>query len=278
MGGLIQAALTFLDELFWRSQIGPPFLLYCFGIACLLGQHRTLLQKDLWLHRSSRFDLKMLIVSSLFITSFFYWLRPLLNPIIVARGTLEFTLPWKVAVAFLTLFVADFIQYWVHRWQHQNPTLWRLHRVHHSAEVLTPLTVARTHPLDLVNLHDIFYPFLSSWVLTRFFDNVTPLQIGGIAASSLFVRFVLLSPLNHSPVSLDFGIFGKVFVAPAYHQIHHSRDPAHVNKNYANVFSFWDWVFGTAALPQRGQKLEFGLAGEDSAPSVAQALFGDPRY
>ena len=33
---------------------------------------------------------------------------------------------------------------------HRVPALWEFHKVHHSAEVLTPLTEWRQHPLELM--------------------------------------------------------------------------------------------------------------------------------
>ena len=56
----------------------------------------------------------------------------------------------SVAVAFtLAGFVADdFTRYLVHLVMHRVPALWELHKVHHSAEVLTPFTLQRVHPLE----------------------------------------------------------------------------------------------------------------------------------
>lgn len=52
--------------------------------------------------------------------------------------------PFGLTVAVFVLF--DFAQYWSHRIFHRT-ALWNLHAVHHSAEVLTPLTTCRVHPL-----------------------------------------------------------------------------------------------------------------------------------
>ncbi len=55
-----------------------------------------------------------------------------------------------VAILFtLSYFIFDdFTKYWVHRFMHKWPLLWALHKVHHSAETLNPITVYRTHPLE----------------------------------------------------------------------------------------------------------------------------------
>ena len=42
----------------------------------------------------------------------------------------------------------DFSRYITHRALHQIPILWAFHKVHHTAEHLTPFTVFRTHPIE----------------------------------------------------------------------------------------------------------------------------------
>lgn len=44
--------------------------------------------------------------------------------------------------------VDDFTKYLLHRWMHLWPLLWAIHKVHHSAETLPPITVYRIHPLE----------------------------------------------------------------------------------------------------------------------------------
>jgi sterol desaturase/sphingolipid hydroxylase (fatty acid hydroxylase superfamily) len=57
-----------------------------------------------------------------------------------------------VAILFsVTLFLADDAsRFFLHRAMHHWPLLWRMHRVHHSATVLTPFTVFRVHPVESV--------------------------------------------------------------------------------------------------------------------------------
>ena len=46
------------------------------------------------------------------------------------------------------LFLAYELGYWFNHWlSHKVPLLWEFHKVHHSAEVLTPLTNFRVHPV-----------------------------------------------------------------------------------------------------------------------------------
>ena len=68
-------------------------------------------------------------------------------------GAIEEPVMGQVAIRVaytITFFVLlDFGHYLAHLAQHRIPLLWEFHKVHHSAEVLTPITNGRLHPVDL---------------------------------------------------------------------------------------------------------------------------------
>jgi sterol desaturase/sphingolipid hydroxylase (fatty acid hydroxylase superfamily) len=68
--------------------------------------------------------------------------------------------------------------------------------------------------------------------------------------------------LQHTHVWIAFrGLLGRLFVSPAHHQIHHSTNPVHFNKNLGSCLAVWDWLFGTLHVPARErEKLSFGVA------------------
>src|SRR5262249_13048096 len=47
----------------------------------------------------------------------------------------------------VTMFVVthDFYIYWMHRWQHRNRFMWRLHEAHHSPKAVDWLSGSRSH-------------------------------------------------------------------------------------------------------------------------------------
>ncbi|MFT6234244.1 MAG: sterol desaturase/sphingolipid hydroxylase (fatty acid hydroxylase superfamily), partial [Myxococcota bacterium] len=57
---------------------------------------------------------------------------------------------WMVAISYaVAFFVAwDASRFLLHLAMHRVPALWSIHQVHHSAEVLTPLTIHRVHPVE----------------------------------------------------------------------------------------------------------------------------------
>jgi sterol desaturase/sphingolipid hydroxylase (fatty acid hydroxylase superfamily) len=53
----------------------------------------------------------------------------------------------------------------------------------------------------------------------------------------------------HADLPWTYGPLGKVFVSPAMHRWHHAKDYKYAGTNFATVFSIFDRVFGTFALP-----------------------------
>jgi sterol desaturase/sphingolipid hydroxylase (fatty acid hydroxylase superfamily) len=50
-------------------------------------------------------------------------------------------------------------------------------------------------------------------------------------------------------------------VSPAQHQIHHSSQPRHFDKNIGFIFAFWDWAAGTLYVPRHKEDFALGLHG-----------------
>jgi sterol desaturase/sphingolipid hydroxylase (fatty acid hydroxylase superfamily) len=69
--------------------------------------------------------------------------------------------------------------------------------------------------------------------------------------------------LRHSQLWIPArGWLGRIVQSPAHHQIHHSTDPKHFDKNLGLCLSIWDWAFGTLYVPDRREELNFGLGAE----------------
>jgi sterol desaturase/sphingolipid hydroxylase (fatty acid hydroxylase superfamily) len=68
--------------------------------------------------------------------------------------------------------------------------------------------------------------------------------------------------LQHSHVWIAFtGVWGRLLLSPAHHQIHHSTDPRHFNRNLGSFIAVFDVLFGTLCVPaKQRQKLTFGVA------------------
>ena len=72
--------------------------------------------------------------------------------------------PW--AVAFLCVFIGDFIGYWRHRLEH-TAILWPAHAIHHSDTTMTWTTLYRFHPINRFSTALIETPIaraVSAWL------------------------------------------------------------------------------------------------------------------
>jgi sterol desaturase/sphingolipid hydroxylase (fatty acid hydroxylase superfamily) len=166
------------------------------------------------------------------------------------------TLPAPLHVL-LALVAFDCARYWLHRWAHASPTLWAFHRIHHSQEVLTPLTNYRFHFVD-VALH-------GAAMLAVYAVLGTP-AAGGLV---LGLAITWLNLLAHTGYRWSFGPLDRVVVSPRYHGLHHSIDPAHAGRNFGFTLSVWDWLFGTM---DRGVASVYGVPGPKPPESFLRQL------
>lgn len=167
-----------------------------------------------------------------------------------------------------------------HNLKHRIPALWELHKTHHSAEVLTPLTNFRVHPLDslmLVNVLAIVIGLFSG--LTQYLVG-KPVETFAFDGTNIFmlVYIYLAVHLQHSQIWIPAtGALGRLLMSPAHHQIHHSSDPAHYNRNMGASLAVWDWLFGTLEIPQKEPpRMKFGILETDHDPHSVTALLLSP--
>ncbi len=175
-----------------------------------------------------------------------------------------------------------FITYDLGRWiahslLHESRLLWEFHKVHHSAEVLTPVTAFRVHPVDL--LVTLSVPALTTAPVTGLFlflyaDSVTAFSFLGL---NLVIGLSgLIANLKHWQVWFRYGPLDGWWISPAHHQIHHSADPRHWGKNRGFELGCWDRWYGSLHIPARDNEVTaFGL-GDGSEPqwhSVRQLMF-----
>jgi sterol desaturase/sphingolipid hydroxylase (fatty acid hydroxylase superfamily) len=181
---------------------------------------------------------------------------------------------WLITgVTMFLVFLAVEFGYWLsHYLMHRIPALWEFHKVHHSAEVLTPATEWRQHPLEL-----LIWPCLI---------GTSACLVQGPMIWAFGASAQVIDPMNANLISLVFWyttvhlrhtelpIFAPNWLAhlvqtPPHHQIHHSVNPKHFDKNMGYCLSIFDWLFGTLYIPKRDEKLTFGLGHQDTALETA---------
>jgi sterol desaturase/sphingolipid hydroxylase (fatty acid hydroxylase superfamily) len=245
---------------------------------------RKIFNKKVWWHKSSQVDYQ-LFVFNIFLRMVFLGIASV-SSVAVAMMILRFLnsyflyhglgLSYSGGLLFFTLlsFVAlDFSRFFQHYLMHKIPFLWRFHKVHHSAQVLTPMTLYRTHPVE--SLISVVRRTLVLGSISAIFIFLTKSPIGGYEIIGVnifdFVFNILGSNLRHSHIWLSFGPLNYLFISPAQHQIHHSRAKKHFDKNFGIALSLWDQIFGSFHNVGKKQFLIFGLQNEKHQ-SLAQAL------
>jgi sterol desaturase/sphingolipid hydroxylase (fatty acid hydroxylase superfamily) len=275
------------DE-FWWVYIAFAFLI---GALVLLarpsgsspGLLQRLLPSDVFLHRSALLDYRFIATThvlgaattgllgltlvgltqavSFGLTALF---GPNDNPV---PATFTMSLVFTAAT-FIALDAATFIAHYL---EHRLPVLWEFHKVHHAAEVLTPATALRVHPVSRL-LHTQMTAFLlalTNGIFLRFYGGRAA-EITVLGANAFFVLYHTagLYHLAHSHIWLMFprGI-REVVCSPALHLIHHSRDRRHYNKNFGLVLTIWDRFAGTLYMPADEERhtITFGLEEQEGA-------------
>ncbi len=153
--------------------------------------------------------------------------------------------------AFLACWILyDFLNYWLHRFQHRFRPLWAFHSVHHTQTRLTFLTGSRIHFLEQLYVGVLM---------------IVPAFLLGIPQPRwLPILFVQLfsESMQHARLDWSFGRLHSLVVSPAAHAVHHSSDAREHNGNYGRVFMIWDVLFGTF-VPAEERARQFGVDGMD---------------
>jgi sterol desaturase/sphingolipid hydroxylase (fatty acid hydroxylase superfamily) len=237
---------------------------------------RTIFTKRILLHPSSLVDLRLWTINVIVLAVAYGGLAVgslACRDLVLAALTRAFgahaPLAWPtwlvMGIGTLLELLAYEFGYWgAHYTFHRIPALWEFHKVHHSAEVLTTLTEMRQHPVEII-------AFVNVIAVTTgcVFGAMTYLFGPGAGHFTLFngnivlVLFLLTwGHLRHSSIWIAFtGFSGRLFQSPAHHQIHHSTDPRHFDKNLGFALAIWDWVFGTLYIPSKQREVtQYGVA------------------
>jgi sterol desaturase/sphingolipid hydroxylase (fatty acid hydroxylase superfamily) len=133
-------------------------------------------------------------------------------------------------IAFLAL---DFAGYWVHRLAHTVNFFWNNHIVHHSSEEYNLACALR----QSISVYFRIYAFL---LIPAAMFGVPQQVIAVVAPLHLFAQF-----WYHTQHINKMGWLEYIIVTPAHHRVHHAINPEYLDKNYSQIFIFWDRMFGT---------------------------------
>jgi sterol desaturase/sphingolipid hydroxylase (fatty acid hydroxylase superfamily) len=160
---------------------------------------------------------------------------------------------------FIYLVVFDFVDYWIHRGQHQLHGWWQLHSLHHAQRQMTMWSDNRNHLLDDVLRDGIL-------VCVGLAVGIAPGQfIALVAVTQLSESF------QHANLKIWFGAFGeRLWISPRFHRLHHAIGIGHEfpgkgsggeaaqsararlgGANFGVLLPWWDMLFRTANFEKR---------------------------
>ncbi len=133
----------------------------------------------------------------------------------------------------IAFFALDLAGYWVHRLQHVTNFFWNGHIVHHSSEEFNLACALRQSISSIVKTFAIF-------LLPAALLGVPYQVIAVVAPLHLFAQF-----WYHTQHIGKMGFLEKIIVTPSHHRVHHAFNREYIDKNYGQIFIFWDKWFGT---------------------------------
>lgn len=181
---------------------------------------------------------------------------------------------WLIIAFFLV--THDFYIYWFHRLQHNYKWLWRTHEAHHSLREIDWLAGSRSHFLEIlinqtIEFAPIFFLLDSNTAAFVFPAKATLDAIWGMWI--------------HANINVKTGKLQYFFNGPEMHQWHHGNHEEVFFKNFSTKLACWDWIFGTAYLPNLKplkayfvKPVMFGLPYAFPAGYFTQTVFSLMRF
>ncbi|OOG73755.1 sterol desaturase family protein [Algoriphagus sp. A40] len=132
----------------------------------------------------------------------------------------------------ILLMATDFVWYWYHRLGHEVNLFWAAHVVHHQSEEFNLTAAARI-------------TLLQSLVRTVFWCALPVLGYSPDMVVSILLIHGGYSFFTHTQMIGKLGWLEYIFITPSHHRVHHASNPEYLDKNYGDIFVFWDKMFGT---------------------------------
>lgn len=155
---------------------------------------------------------------------------------------------WRVPdtwyVWLILLLATDLVWYWYHRLGHEVNVLWGAHVVHHQSEDFNYTVSARITTVQAV-VRNLFWCVLP---LIGFKPEMVTVILIVHGTYSFFTHTQMVNKL---------GWLEYVLITPSHHRVHHASNEKYLNKNYGDLFVFWDKMFGT--FQREDEEPRYGL-------------------
>ncbi len=148
---------------------------------------------------------------------------------------------WPAWAQFAVLLVSvDFLKWCTHNLLHRVPALWAFHKVHHSIVEMDWIGDWRFHWVEIMVYNAALY-------VPALYLGVRP-DIG----LAVGVFDTVIGHFAHANLRWRIGWLRYVINSPEMHLWHHNHpDCGPINRNFGLSLAVWDWIFGTAYLPEK---------------------------
>ncbi|GEP50174.1 sterol desaturase [Flavobacterium noncentrifugens] len=155
-----------------------------------------------------------------------------------------FTIQSSIWVWLALILATDFVWYWYHRLGHEVNFFWAAHIVHHHSEEFNFTAAARITTFQAI----IRTGF---WCILPFIGFHPTMVIVMLVVHGAYSFF------THTQIVGRIKWLEYVFVTPSVHGVHHASDEKYLDKNYGDMFTFWDRMFGT--FQEEEEQPKYGL-------------------
>ena len=178
---------------------------------------------------------KLLFISAFVFVQQHYSIQRLFgwNEVAVTNPFAGYHIHFFVLLNYLfVLILADFCQYWLHRFSHEVNIMWAGHITHHSNTEYNFGVALRQNALENIYTWVFFMPL-------AFFGIPWQMFIAAYAVSLIWQFLV------HTRLVNKLGVLEYFMSTPSHHRVHHGKNPQYIDKNYGAFFIVWDKLFGT---------------------------------
>lgn len=155
-----------------------------------------------------------------------------------------FEIPSNFFIWLALILATDLVWYWYHRMGHEINFLWAAHIVHHHSEEFNYTAAARITTFQAV-------------IRTGFWCILPFIGFHPTMVITMLVVHGAYSFFTHTQIIGRIKWLEYIFVTPSVHGVHHASDEKYLDKNYGDMFTFWDRIFGT--FQEEEEKPKYGL-------------------
>jgi sterol desaturase/sphingolipid hydroxylase (fatty acid hydroxylase superfamily) len=157
--------------------------------------------------------------------------------------------------------------FFYHYLAHKIRLFWCLHSTHHAPENM--------------NLFVTYAHFILEAPYADVIRTTTCILLGVSPPLLFFIMFIdgtwgaFIHVGENFLKNARLGFLNKLILTPSAHRVHHARNPAYMDRNFCNLLSIWDRIFGTFAYERKDIAIEYGITRKMNPNNFWDVYFGE---